>query len=111
MCENNTDMQKLIFSEVCDTMKFTKNEEVTEYVAYKLIDNMHNYTDFAILKQSYALLTKLRSGINIMMRMEDMESEISANLKESVERTLKDFADENDRSDSSDGSCSDPMGF
>ena len=65
-----------------------KNEEVVEYLANKLVDNLENFNDFIIVKQSKELLRKVLRGITLVQKELKLESEIYDNLKIYIQNML-----------------------
>lgn len=84
-------------------MKFEKNEEVVEYLAHKLTDNLENYEDFVIVKQSKALLKKFQAFLVQAKVDRKVESEIYDRLQTTVQNMLFCHATSDDENEESSG--------
>jgi len=61
--ENNEDGLKIILNNISETMDFKGESEVIVYITDKLIDNLENFNDFVIRKQTKEILYNLRLGL------------------------------------------------
>ena len=86
--ENNIDIQKIILINIREKIRFERSEEVIEYICNKLQDNLENFTDFAIVKQSLSILKKFHYGIEFHIKEEKRTSEIYSKLLNSIEAFL-----------------------